>query len=132
MTLSELIHPPFPKILLWLNNNMCCVCVCVCFSQHQKKMLLPSIMPDSLRPHGLYPTRLHCLWDFLDNSTGVGCHFILQGIFPTQGSNLNLLHCRQLLYLLSHQGSPKRKWYELNWEKNLKIYSSTSKRRNCI
>jgi len=36
----------------------------------------------------------------------VGCHFLLQGIFPTQGSNLGLLHCRQILYHLSPQGSP--------------------------
>ena len=35
----------------------------------------------------------------------VGCHFLLQGIFPTQGSNPGLLHCRQMLYRLSHQGS---------------------------
>ena len=37
---------------------------------------------------------------------GVGCHFLLQGIFPTQGSNLGLPHCRQMLYPLSHQGIP--------------------------
>ena len=36
----------------------------------------------------------------------MGCHFLLQGIFPTQGSNLGLPHCRQTLYHLSHQGSP--------------------------
>ena len=36
----------------------------------------------------------------------MGCHFLLQGIFPTQGSNQGLLHCRQTLYLLSHEGSP--------------------------
>ena len=36
----------------------------------------------------------------------VGCHALLQGIFPTQGSNPGLLHCRQILYHLSHQGSP--------------------------
>ena len=35
----------------------------------------------------------------------MGCHFLLQGIFPTQGSNPGLLHCRQMLYHLSHQGS---------------------------
>ena len=35
----------------------------------------------------------------------MGCHFLLQWIFPTQGSNLDLLHCRQILYHLSHQGS---------------------------
>uniref|UniRef100_A0A4W2HF98 General transcription factor II-I repeat domain-containing protein 2 n=1 Tax=Bos indicus x Bos taurus TaxID=30522 RepID=A0A4W2HF98_BOBOX len=42
-------------------------------------------------------------------NAGVGCHFLLQGIFPTQGSNLSLLcllHCKQILYLLNHQGSP--------------------------
>ena len=36
------------------------------------------------------------------NNTGVGCHFLLQGIFLTQGSNPGLLHCRQILYNLSH------------------------------
>ena len=44
---------------------------------------------------------------FSSKNTGVGCHFLLQGIFPTQGSNLGLLHCRQTLYHLSHQGRPK-------------------------
>ena len=39
-------------------------------------------------------------------NTGVGCHALLQGIFPTQGSNPGFLHCRQILYHLSHQGSP--------------------------
>ena len=36
----------------------------------------------------------------------MGCHALLQGIFPTQGSNPGLPHCRQILYHLSHQGSP--------------------------
>ena len=39
-------------------------------------------------------------------NTGVGCHSLLQGIFSTQGSNPDLTHCKQILYLLSHQGSP--------------------------
>ena len=39
-------------------------------------------------------------------NTGMGCHAFLQGIFPTQGSNLGLPHCRWILYCLSHQGSP--------------------------
>ena len=43
---------------------------------------------------------------FSRQNTGVGCHFLLQGIFPTQGSNPGLQHCRQMLYCLSHQGSP--------------------------
>ena len=50
--------------------------------------------------------RLLWLWGFPGKSAGVGCHFLLQGIFPTQGSNLRLLHCRQMLYHPSHQGSP--------------------------
>ena len=38
---------------------------------------------------------------------GLSCHALLQGIFPTQGSNPGLPHCRQILYHLSHQGSPR-------------------------
>ena len=45
-------------------------------------------------------------WDSPGKNTRVGCHFLLQGIFRTQGSNPGLLHCRQMLYHLSHQGSP--------------------------
>ena len=44
--------------------------------------------------------------DSPDKNTGVGCRALLQGIFPTQGLNPSLLHCRQILYHLSHQGSP--------------------------
>ena len=40
-------------------------------------------------------------------NTGVGCHALLQGVFPTQGLNLGLPHCRRILYHLSHQGSPR-------------------------
>ena len=63
-----------------------------------------------LYPTLCYPmdTRLLHPWDFLGKSTGVGCHFLLQGIFPTQRLNLGLLHCWQILYHLSHQGSPKQ------------------------
>ena len=46
-----------------------------------------------------------CPWDSLGKNTGVGSHSLLQGLFPTQGLNLSLLHCRQILYRLSHQGS---------------------------
>ena len=58
-----------------------------------------------MRPHGLQPTRLLCPRDFPGKNTGVGCHFLLQEIFPTRGWNLGLPHCRQTLYRLSHQGS---------------------------
>ena len=42
-------------------------------------------------------------------NTGVGCHFLLQGIFLTQGLNPGLLHCRQILFHLSHQGSTTKR-----------------------
>ena len=47
-----------------------------------------SVLSASLRPHGLQPTRLLCPWDSPGKSTGVGCHVLLQGILPTQESNL--------------------------------------------
>ena len=54
--------------------------------------------PVTLRPRGLEPARLLCPWHSPGGNTGVGCHFLLQGIFPTQGSNPHLLHCRWILY----------------------------------
>ena len=57
-------------------------------------------------PWAVACTRLLHPWDFLGKSTGVGCHFLLQEIFLTQGLNPGLPHCRQTLYHLSHQGSP--------------------------
>ena len=45
-------------------------------------------------------------WNSPGKNTGMGSHSLLQGIFLTQGSNPGLLHCRQILYHLSHQGSP--------------------------
>ena len=59
-------------------------------------------MSDSLWPHGLWLARLPCPWDFPGKNTGMGCHFLLQGIFLTQGSNPGLPHCRQILYQLCH------------------------------
>ena len=61
-----------------------------------------SVVFSSLRSHGLQPTRLLCPWDSPGQNSGEGCHALLQGIFPTQGSNPVLLHCRQILYHLSH------------------------------
>ena len=60
-----------------------------------------SVTSDSLWPHGLYNP-----WNSPGQSTGVGSLSLLQGIFPTQGSNPGLPHCRQILYQLSHKGSP--------------------------
>ena len=60
----------------------------------------------TLQLHGLELTRLLCPWESPGKNTGVGCHFLLQGIFPTQGSNPGLPHSRQMLYHLRHQGIP--------------------------
>ena len=62
-------------------------------------------MSDSLRFHGA--TRLLCPWDFPGRNTGMGCHSLLQGIFPTQRSNPGLQRC---WHILSHQGSPLWLW----------------------
>ena len=64
-----------------------------------------SVMSNSLRPHRL-PTRLLHPWDFPGKNTGVGCHFLLQEIFLTQGLKPGLSNCRHTLHNLSHQGSP--------------------------
>ena len=59
-----------------------------------------SVMSHSLRPHGLYSP-----WNSLGQNTGVGSLSLLQGIFPTQGSNPGLPHCGKILCQLSHKGS---------------------------
>ena len=70
---------------------------------------VPSVVSNSLQPYGPQTTRLLCPRDSPGKNTRVGCHAILQGIFPTQESNLcllYLLHRRQILYPLSHLGNP--------------------------
>ena len=68
-----------------------------------------SVVSNSLWPHGLYSP-----WNSLGQNTGVGNLSLLQGIFPTQVSNLGLSHCRQILYQLNWKGSP------YNTEENVK------------
>ena len=63
-----------------------------------------SVMFNSWQTHE--PTRLPCPWNSPGRNTGVGCHFLLQGIFLTQEWNPGLPHCKQSLYHLSHKGSP--------------------------
>ena len=57
----------------------------------------------SLSPIWLFAAQ----WNFPGQNTGVDSFFLLQGIFPTQGANPGLLHCRWILYQLSHEGSPR-------------------------
>ena len=61
-----------------------------------------SVMSNSLWPHGLYS-----LWSSPGQNTRVGSLSLLKGIFPTQGLNPGLLHCRCILYQLSRKGSPR-------------------------
>ena len=76
-------------------------------------MRVRSAVSDSLQTHGLSSARLLCPWDFPGKNTGVGCRSLLQGIFPTQGSNPHLLYLLnwQAGYLpLCHLGSPMATW----------------------
>ena len=61
-----------------------------------------SVMSSSLQPHELYSP-----WNSPGQNTRESSLSLLQGIFPTQGSNPGLLHYRQILYQLSHKGSPR-------------------------
>ena len=82
-------------------------CVCVCASTH---VCVCSVMSNSLQPRRLRPARLLCPWNLPGKNTGVGCHFLLQSIFQTQGSNLclpHLLHWQADPLPLSYLGSPK-------------------------
>ena len=77
-------------------------------SMKESKSVSHSVMSDSLWAHQAPLSR-----NFPSRNTGVGCPSLLQGIFLTQGSNLDLPHCSQILYCLSHQGSP----LEALWDK---------------
>ena len=68
-----------------------------------------SVVFNFLWPYGLCPSRLLCPWGSPGKNTGVGCHGLLQGIFPTQGSNphlLNLLHWQVGSLPLASSGKP--------------------------
>ena len=76
---------PCPKRRVWGRDVRACV-------------LSRLVMSDALWPRGLQPARLLCPWDSPGKNTGVGCHALLEGIVPTQGSNPGLLHWRRILY----------------------------------
>ena len=62
----------------------------------------------TLQPHESQHARLLCPWDSPGKNTGVGCHFLLQGIFPSEGSNPRVLHWQVDALPLNHLGSPQR------------------------
>ena len=78
---------PFKKIFfLYLKLGLCN------FWQNIRNRSACAVVSDSLRPRELQPTKFFCAWDFPGKNTCMDCHFLLQGIFLTQGSNLRLLH----------------------------------------
>ena len=98
-------------------------------------------MSDSLRPHGLYSP-----WSSPGQNTGVGSLSLLQGIFPTQGSNPGLPHCRRILYQPSHKGRPKLgvkllisfskklslSWISSSWKTTTRTFSSVQFSRSVM
>ena len=87
-----------------------CVCVCVCVCESLSKGVCVCVcVCESLSHVPLFVTpctvcQVALSMGFSSKNTGVGCHSLRQGIFPTQGSNPSLLHCMQIGYRLSHQG----------------------------
>ena len=75
--------------------------VCMWELDHEESRESCSVMSSALQPHGLYSP-----WNSPGQNTGVVHCFLLQGIFPAQGSSPGLMHCWWNLYQLSHKGSP--------------------------
>ena len=74
------------------------------------KVLVIQSCPTLFDPLTIYSPPDSSVHGILQARIWSGCHFLLQGIFPTQGSNSGFLHCRQILYCLGHQGSPVKPW----------------------
>ena len=101
-------------IIVWATMHAC---------MHAKSLQLCSTPcnPMDCSPPGI----LLCPWDSLDNNTGVGCHALLQGIFPTQGSNpglLHLLHWQVGSLPLVPPGKPIGCLVKFKFHKNNKIF----------
>ena len=79
---SESNLPKDPNLVLAIPKPLF-----VPISRSEHACSVTSVLSDSLRPYRLYPTRLLCPWDAPGKNTGLGCHALLQGIFPTQGSS---------------------------------------------
>ena len=106
----------YPLQYSGLENSMFCIVHGVAKSQTQlsdfkkKNYVLWLVTQSCLTlcdPMDCSPPGSSVHGDSPGKNTGVGCHALLQGIVPTQGSNPGLPHCRQILYCLSHQGNPR-------------------------
>ena len=106
------LHIRWPKYWLFSYNLKCVQIKCAWFLRSESVHC--SVVFNSLWSHGLYPTRLLCPLNSPGRNTGVGSYSLIQGIFPAQVSNPALLHCRQILYCLSHQSINTRVLYTTN------------------
>ena len=113
---------------LWVDVKSECVCVYVCVGGESFENKSCSVVSDSWRPRGPYIP-----WNSPGQNTGVGSLSLLQGIFPTHGSNPGFPHCRQILYQLNHQRSPRiLEWVAYpfssrpSWPRNWTVVSWTA------
>ena len=92
------LHNHVSQFLQFSSYIYMCVCVYnIHIYIYMQACSVISAMSDSLQPHGLQPAKPLCPWNFPGKNTEMGFHFLLQGIFPTQGLNSHLLHFRQIL-----------------------------------
>ena len=94
--------------LAWIGKGRLSICMCTAQCAGDYLLCLCArLCPILCNPmdHSSPGSSVH--EDFPGKNTGVGCHALLQGIFPTQGSNPGLLHCRWILYPLSHHRHPR-------------------------
>ena len=101
---GRVISPEFPQHLTHLRKAgfSCTLYSCCCHPWSESESVSHSVMSNSLWFHGLKPTRLLYPWNFPGKNIGMGSHSLLERIFQTQGLNPGLLHCRWILYHLSH------------------------------
>ena len=92
MSIKSVMHPTISSSIHHIDI------ISIYSSYHESESC--SVVSDSWQPHWLYTP-----WNSTGQNTGVGSLSLLQGIFPTQGSNPGLPHCSQILYQLSHKGS---------------------------
>ena len=104
------------KQIVWCPKLLIFTPYLLIFKKNSQKLFLPlnlgrdacSVVSNFLQPHGLQPTQLLNPWNFPGKNTRVGCHFLLQGIFLTRGSNsylLSLLHWQVEFYHWCHLGN---------------------------
>ena len=87
-------------------NSFCVLSEHLAVLQLSQESIIHSVMSNSLKPHGLQPTRVLCPQNSPGKNTGLYTDSLLQRTFPTQERKPGFLHCRQILYLLNNQGNP--------------------------